>query len=153
MMATFYRLVKQTFVAQAFDGAGAKLYGGRWNSKGVPCVYLGGTIALCLLETLVHLRDVAMLPAFSLLSVEVPDTLVMELSRDALPDDWRQDPPPDATRQIGDEWLASRVSLVLKVPSTLTGEWNALFNPEHPKAQQVLSTLQVVPFHFDSRLL
>ncbi|AUC42035.1 hypothetical protein D083_1686 [Dickeya solani RNS 08.23.3.1.A] len=54
-MATFYRLVKQTFVSQAFDGAGAKLYGGRWNSKGVPCVYLGGTIALCLLETLVHL--------------------------------------------------------------------------------------------------
>jgi len=42
---------------------------------------------------------------------------------------------------------------VLKVPSTLTGEWNALFNPEHPEAQQVLSTLQVVPFYFDSRLL
>ncbi|MBO8132445.1 RES family NAD+ phosphorylase [Dickeya fangzhongdai] len=153
MMATFYRLVKQTYVSQAFDGAGAKLYGGRWNSKGVPCVYLGGTIALCLLETLVHLREVTMLPAFSLLSVEVPDTLVMELSRDALPADWQQDPPPDATRQIGDEWLASRVSLVLKVPSTLTGEWNALFNPEHPEAQQVLSTLQVVPFYFDSRLL
>ncbi len=26
------------------------------------------------------------------------------------------------------------------------------FNPEHPPASQVLSTLQEVPFHYDSRL-
>ena len=35
-----YRLVKRKWLQTAFDGEGARLYGGRWNSKGKAGVYL-----------------------------------------------------------------------------------------------------------------
>ncbi|MGL6251681.1 MAG: RES family NAD+ phosphorylase, partial [Billgrantia desiderata] len=35
-----YRLVKRKWLQAAFDGEGARLYGGRWNSKGKACIYL-----------------------------------------------------------------------------------------------------------------
>ncbi|MBU2431943.1 MAG: RES domain-containing protein, partial [Proteobacteria bacterium] len=34
-----YRVVKEKYLDFVFDGEGARLYGGRWNSKGVPVVY------------------------------------------------------------------------------------------------------------------
>ncbi|MDQ1214895.1 hypothetical protein [Pantoea anthophila] len=40
----------------------------------------------------------------------------------ALPDEWQADPAPASTRQIGDEWLASRENGLINVPGTLTGE-------------------------------
>ncbi|WP_144431164.1 RES family NAD+ phosphorylase, partial [Pseudomonas syringae pv. coryli] len=52
-MIAVYRLVKRKWLAQAFDGEGAKLYGGRWNSKGNACVYCAGSESLALLEVLV----------------------------------------------------------------------------------------------------
>ena len=45
-----YRIVKRKFASVAFSGAGARLYGGRWNSPGVSMVYTSSTIALALLE-------------------------------------------------------------------------------------------------------
>ena len=32
-----WRLLKTKHAAHAFDGEGARLYGGRWNSPGGPC--------------------------------------------------------------------------------------------------------------------
>lgn len=152
-MPLFYRLLKEEFEAEAFSGMGAKLYGGRWNNRGTPCVYLGSSPALCLLETLVHLRDVEILPSYSLLTIDVPDHLIMELDSTALPPDWRDDPAPDSTRDLGDEWLASKASLVLRVPSTITLEANALFNPDHPDISQVLPSVTRQPFSIDPRLI
>ena len=37
-----------------FDGTGAKLNGGRWNSPGRPVIYAAETFAGGLLEALVH---------------------------------------------------------------------------------------------------
>jgi RES domain-containing protein len=51
-MPRFYRLVKSRFAEQAFDGEGAKLAGGRWNSKGVTIAYAADSIALAALELL-----------------------------------------------------------------------------------------------------
>ena len=50
-----YRVVKEKYLDSAFDGEGARLYGGRWNSKGVPVVYTSDSLALCSLELFVHL--------------------------------------------------------------------------------------------------
>lgn len=33
-----YRLVKERHAQTAFDGEGAGLFGGRWNSRGIPLV-------------------------------------------------------------------------------------------------------------------
>jgi RES domain-containing protein len=38
---TFWRLVKERYALTAFDGYGARTFGGRWNSPGHECVYLG----------------------------------------------------------------------------------------------------------------
>jgi len=152
MAVRFFRLVKSEYAMSAFDGFGARTYGGRWNSVGTVCVYMGSSRALCVLEALVHLTIQDLSHDYSMLSISVPESLITELSLAALPDDWQADPAPSSTRQIGDDWLASPDNgLVLKVPSTLTGEWNALFNPRHPAAAGIISKGVVEPFFFDPR--
>ena len=49
------RLVSPQYVDNAFDGEGARRYGGRWNSKGTSIVYAASSLALAALEMLVHL--------------------------------------------------------------------------------------------------
>lgn len=55
MVTISYRVVKEKYRGSAFDGEGARLYGGRWNCKGVPVVYTSDSLALCSLEIFVHL--------------------------------------------------------------------------------------------------
>lgn len=151
---TFYRLVKTSYARNAFDGFGARTYGGRWNSIGTSCVYLGSGRALCVLESLVHLTIADLSHHYSMISLQIPEDLIAELDKSALPDDWQTDPAPLSTKAIGDGWLSDTDNgLVLKVPSILTGEWNALFNPRHPAAPEVLKTLIVEPFFFDPRFV
>ena len=148
----FFRLVKSGYAATAFDGFGALNYGGRWNSIGHACVYLGSSRALCVLELLVHLRITDLSGNYAMLSLEVPEKLISELDLRSLPSDWQSDPAPVSTKAIGDEWLKSRdAGLILKVPSTITGDWNALFNPHHPDAAAALATVSEEPFFFDPR--
>ena len=53
-MLTVWRLVTARFADRAFSGEGARLYGGRWNRKGVPLVYTAGSQSLAMLEMLVQ---------------------------------------------------------------------------------------------------
>ncbi|MEC5320377.1 RES family NAD+ phosphorylase [Brenneria populi subsp. brevivirga] len=150
----FYRLVKQRYAATAFDGYGARIYGGRWNSPGKSCVYLGSTKALCVLENLAHLELADLAHGYCMMKIRVPEALVASLDGNALPDDWRSDPAPQSTRRIGDEWLGNPANgLVLRVPSTITGEWNALFNTQHPVAETALRSVATEPFLIDPRLV
>lgn len=149
---TYYRLVKTRYASTAFDGYGARTYGGRWNSPGKNCVYLGSSRALCVLETLVHLEIEDLMQGYTLLSIQVPEALVVSLDREALPKDWQSEPTPRSTQRIGDEWLEGSRGLLLQVPSTITGEWNALFNPEHSQAKAILDTLTAESFIIDPRL-
>ena len=70
----------------------------------------------------------------------------------SLPDDWDGLIAPESTRFIGDNWAKSRSSLLLRVPSVVViGEWNYLFNPDHPNMRD-LHIGNPEPFRFDSRL-
>ncbi|MBC8006624.1 MAG: RES domain-containing protein, partial [Prolixibacteraceae bacterium] len=40
------------YAGTAFSGEGARLYGGRWNRKGVPMVYTAGSQSLAMLKCL-----------------------------------------------------------------------------------------------------
>ncbi|MDQ3490548.1 MAG: RES family NAD+ phosphorylase [Acidobacteriota bacterium] len=62
MILTLYRICKTKFVSSAFDGEGARLYPGRWNSMGTSMVYLAASLSLAILEILVH-SDSSVLPA------------------------------------------------------------------------------------------
>lgn len=149
-----FRLTKHAFTVSCFDGEGARLYGGRWNSKGLPCVYLGTTRAICVLETLVHLNNQQQLPMFSMFQLTVPEKLVERLNTAEWPKDWAADPVPSSTKDVGDVWLLEKTSLVLLVPSSVvSGEWNALFNPLHPAAKDIISAAKSTSFALDPRLI
>ncbi len=148
-----YRLVKRKWSEQAFDGEGARRYGGRWNSKGKRCIYLASTPSLALLEIMVHLDDYSLLEDYRLYQMTIADSSLLELDPDSLPQDWDADPAPLSTAQIGNEWLGSLASTALYVPSTIVPmETNILINPAHQQYPEVLETATEIDFRADPRL-
>lgn len=49
-----WRLTRQRHVSTAFEGIGSERVGGRWSPRGLRVVYTSESIALCVLELLVH---------------------------------------------------------------------------------------------------
>jgi RES domain-containing protein len=152
-MVTVWRIVATRYAADAFSGEGAFVNGGRWNSPGVRMVYTAGSISLALLELLVHLRNTEVLRSFSLCPVSFEESLISSLDRADFPKDWRKSPAPASLQALGDDWIASGTSVVLRVPSAIVGdESNYLLNPEHPNFHRLqIGTPR--PFDFDTRLL
>ncbi|PBP63611.1 hypothetical protein CCL19_18780 [Pseudomonas syringae] len=152
-MIAVYRLVKRKWLAQAFDGEGAKLYGGRWNSKGNACVYCAGSESLALLEVLVHLNNATVALHYTMLELQIAEEHVLNARPDTLPRDWREEPAPPATASFGDDWLASAQSLALAVPSVIIPrESNYLLNVQHPEFRAVVATAKELEFVVDPRL-
>lgn len=148
-----YRLVKRKWQQVAFDGEGARLYGGRWNSRGHSCVYLASSESLAMLELMAHLDDYNLLQHYLLIQVRLPPESVLQLSTGRLPDDWRDEPAPPSTAQIGDRWLDSMESLALAVPSVLVPhEWNYIVNPAHTLFAVTVANGVEMPFQPDGRL-
>ena len=56
-MIEAWRITKSADIRKAFSGEGSRLYGGRWNSKGIAVVYVAATRSLAMLEILVHMRN------------------------------------------------------------------------------------------------
>ena len=138
-MPKSWRVVKTRFSADAFNGEGARLFGGRWNSPGVRMVYTAGSVSLATLELLVHLDSSALLPSYSICAVDFEDSLVELLNRARLPSDWNQSPPPTQLQVIGDEWISRGSSAVLKVPSAVVEEENNyLINPVHKDFKKLI---------------
>lgn len=147
---TLWRLTKARYAATAFDGEGARLYGGRWNSPGRAVVYLAGSLALAALEILVHVKSQRELEGYVRIRVEAPEHLVGEVS--TLPVNWRQGRAPDETRAIGDAWLEAGETPLLRLPSVIIPEeHNYMLNPRHPGFGEVLIG-EAEPFSFDPRL-
>lgn len=151
-MRRAWRMVKEKHAATAFTGEGAALMGGRWNLRGSPIVYTSGTVSLAALETLVHLNPL-MRFKYVVFGIEFDEVLVEKIPPTALPPDWREQPPPPSTQQIGDLWFRQSRSAVLELPSVIVpGESNFLLNPFHPDFKRI-SIAKPEPFSFDPRLL
>lgn len=149
-MSVAWRIAKRRYAS--LDGEGARLYGGRWNSKGRRMVYLGGSLSLAILETLVHLDRTLMPPDFVAVEVTIPDDCVETLEARHLPKLWRKIPGPKTLQAIGDKWLREGRSLALRVPSAVVPtESNVLVNPEHDDFKRIkIGTPS--SFVFDPRL-
>jgi RES domain-containing protein len=137
------------------DGRGGLVASARWHTEGRAIVYLAESAAGALVEALVHLElDPRRLPKFyRLLKAQAPDDLpVSTITSAELPKGkWKLD--QIATRTIGDEWLASKSSALLRVPSAIVPEtFNLLLNPEHADAAQV-QVLWHSEYPWDERLL
>ena len=132
-MITSWRVVRHEFANQAFDGEGAREWGGRWNSAGRAVVYTSGTTSLGLLEKLVH-ADANLLPFYVSVPVTFDDSLVEVVDRGRIPANWRFLPAPHNLQQIGDTWVDSVRSCILEVPSVIVPhESNFILNPKHPE--------------------
>jgi RES domain-containing protein len=129
-----WRLVKTKYAATAFDGEGARLFGSRWNSPGTRVAYVSSNSALAVLEVLVHLRDVTVLPSYSLITASIPDDLIEDLDPSLLPPGWDASPVPHQVQAIGDAWVRLGRTLALRVPSAVVPRGiNLLLNPDHPR--------------------
>ena len=153
MLVTAWRIVKARHVAGAFDGEGARVEGGRWNSPGTSMVYVSQSAALAALELLVHLGRGSILAAYVLIPCSFDDALVTRLDRKRLPKNWRSYPAPPDLQLIGDEWARSDTSAVLEVPSAVIDtNSNYLLNPRHADFH-LIDVMAPQPFEFDLRLL
>jgi RES domain-containing protein len=124
-----YRLNKIKHRASAFSGEGSRLSGYRWNSAGVALIYTTSSLSLALLEILVQGLEPEQFKTYEGISALVPEDS-LEVAK--LPSDWRSYPHPASTKRYGDEWVNSKRSLVLRVPSAVNPlEFNYLINPEH----------------------
>lgn len=147
---TLWRLTQAQYAQTAFDGEGARLYGGRWNSPGRAVVYLAGSLALAILEILVHVKSQRELEGYVKIRVEAPEGLVMDVN--TLPSNWQQGRAPDETKAVGDAWLGAEKTLLLRLPSVaIPEESNYLLNPQHPDFKR-LAIGEAEPFAFDPRL-
>jgi RES domain-containing protein len=150
-MAVFYRIVQPRWAVSAMNGEGARLWGGRWNSPGLPAVYLAESRALAALEILVHAPREALLLDWSLIEVQVPDDSIQTIPSKNLPSDWRDLPSSPNARNFGDTWLRQPEKLALKLPSTIIPQEHILLlHPTHPNAAKLkISSPQA--FRFDKR--
>ena len=117
-----------------FDGTGARLGGGRWNSPGRAVIYAAETFAGAVLEVLVH-SNLGRLPkTHELIEITIPEGIVVETATAAAVPGWDA-ADQTASRAFGDRWLEEGRTAVMLVPSTVTGgrERNVLLNPEHPE--------------------
>nr|WP_310618006.1 RES family NAD+ phosphorylase [Pantoea cypripedii] len=148
-----YRLTKTKYLSTAWTGYGAKEAGGRWNSVGIPMVYVSETASLTMLETLVHLHAAQILEYFTLLRINVPDDQMQSADMDELPANWADEDAPLELAMYGDAWCFTKSSIALRVPSALSPvEYNYLLNPEHPDYYAIIQKAEAIPFQFDSRL-
>ncbi len=133
------------------SGAGGLVNSGRWHTVGHEVIYSATSIALAALEYAVHTAE---RPADSvLMKIDIPnDSLVTIENRigGPLPANWSY--IEAQTRHLGSEWLLSKESIALEVPSIIIPlERNLILNPKHARFAEV-SLLETLPFFFDPRL-
>jgi RES domain-containing protein len=115
------------------------LYGSRWTSIGRRGVYLADSMALAILEILVHLGKEELERTEHVgFRIRIPETLVESLPDAALPEGWDADlPGPEVSSRIrafGDSFLQEGEKPALRVPSAIVPlEGNFLVSLDHPR--------------------
>jgi RES domain-containing protein len=147
-----WRICRRRYASEGASGEGARLCGGRWNSRGVRVVYASTSLSLAAVETFVNLEP--NLRPTDLVSIEgkVPETLeIATLDPTLLPKTWYAT-RDESLHRFGDEWVKAGKTAALTVPSApIRGEWNLLLNPAHADFTKVTFQEPRV-FEFDLRM-
>lgn len=157
MTQRVWRLATDTPAYEADDlsGAGAKATGGRWNKVGTPVLYTSKSIALACLETIVHLNAGGLPLNRYLVAVDIPDQVWAGARQEVGPSlmvGWDAEPAGRVSIRLGSEWIASKASAVLVVPSAIIPEeFNVLINPQHPDSASITAA-KVRRWLYDPRL-
>ena len=153
-----YRIQKDKHRDTILTGEGARLNGGRWNLAGHPLVYTSSSMEWALLETTVHFDGTPPfdIPPYILVTIELPDSLVIYLDSESLPTDWQlyDDYPAEELDAFLQEAFRQTGSLALAVPSVIIPQSvgrNILLNPLDPKMNEV-KIVDIRPYVIDPRL-
>ena len=136
-MLTVWRLTTARFARSAFSGEGARLYGGRWNRKGVRLVYTAASQSLAMLEMLV--QDEPLRARYVMIEARIPSAVTIDrIGVGDLPTNWRDIAVREKLRAIGTEWVRKRTAAVLAVRSAvIAAETNYLLDPLHPDFRRI----------------
>jgi RES domain-containing protein len=135
-----------------FDGMGAMLHGGRWNSVGLRAIYAVETFAGALLEVLVHSNLSRPPKNHRVVRIAIPDKVKLETVFVDSIEGWDAE-DMRASRSFGDRWIQENRTAVLRVPSVITQgrESNIVFNPAHPDFALIRAQAPE-PVRWDARL-
>ena len=144
-----FRLAREKY-ASDLTGEGAKLFGGRWNTKGHSMLYTSSSRSLAILEVLVNMDKRFYPQDMMMISIELSIDAITEA--DNIPENWREVPVPRASQIWGDGWLSQNV-LATSIPSIVVPqEKNILLNPTVVDYVKDVVVTEVFPFTFDSRV-
>ena len=148
-----YRISKCDFIHD-LSGNGAFLYGGRWNSEGKTMLYTSSSIALCMLEALVHSTNNLLPISLCLLTLSLDEKLISKIPTQQLPQDWNHYPYQEKTKKLGDNFLGEQKYIGLQVPSAVIElEFNILLNPSHLDFNKNVKVVGYEKIAFDKRLI
>ncbi len=122
--------------AHDLRGTGAYLYGGRWNSPGLPAIYTAENNLLAALEVAIRVPLTKISEEYVMTPIRIPDEI--DVYQPRLPGNWRSN--LTITRTRGDSFLREKKYLLMKVPSALMSHtFNYVINPEHSAIADVKS--------------
>ncbi len=145
-----WRICAAKYQDSAFSGIGGLYVPGRWHTQGHKIVYTAESLALASLEIFVHLESDRV--ALVAIKANIPDELKIEkIKIENMPKNWQDPDSCSKLQKIGQSWLISCRTPILKVPSAIVPvESNYLFNPEHPQFKVDLKP--PIRFRFDRRM-
>lgn len=148
-----YRLTKSPNQFYAFSGEGAKRYPGRWNTLGVPVVYLAEHLAVATLEILVHWHEVSQVSGYVYYQVQIEPLAIETANMTKVSKDWASAIATTSTKEYGATWAQQLRSPVLCIPSAVVPEAkNYILNPLHPELLQAIEIKAPQPYRLDERL-
>ncbi|WP_353717803.1 RES family NAD+ phosphorylase [Dyadobacter sp. 676] len=147
-----YRLAARAYIND-LSGSGAKLFGGRWNPIGCPCIYASQNLSLALLEKYVHAEFRECMERLALLRISIPDddNLVFHVDDQQLKKTWMND--VSYSQWIGEQILSDPEIIAFTAPSAIVPtERNVILNPIAKKFGDI-RFWPPVDFSTDLRLL
>lgn len=136
------------------SGESAKIYGGRWNRPGHPAIYAGASISASLLERLTidsELLSSERYLLYSVMELNIPETLISFPKIEELPLDWNQIPAVRGSMEFGTKLLKTGI-LCFAAPSVADpSSLNFVINPLSVDFQSV--TFIVYPLELDKRII
>lgn len=148
----FVYRIGRTKYAEDLTGEGARLNGGRWNHKLIPCIYTSESRALAMLEYTVNINIEDIPRRLSISTFEIPDKSIYKVPASQLPGDWMTSPIPSSSKDFGTAFLQKTAHLILQFPSAvIPAERNFIINPLHKNFSKI-SIVSVEDFVYDIRV-
>ncbi len=147
-----FRISKEAYSGELSSSGTA----GRWNLRRQQVIYAGSSRSLASLELVVHKGVVVPTERYRVMVISIADDdyLVKQLQIKDLPRNWRTFAAYPMLQKIGSDWIRSKDSLILKVPSAVIPyEYNFIINTEHPEFSSKVHLVRIEEYFWDSRLL